>query len=147
MAAIVENLGPAWSWIVAGFALAGLEILAPGVFLIWLGLAAVATGLLAAVLPMPWQAHALLFAGLAIACVAAAVRLNRRHVLRTGPGLNRPDRGLIGREDILAEPIHAGAGRLRFDDTLWRITGPDLPAGTRVRVTGIEGTVLTVTAA
>ncbi|TXM95984.1 NfeD family protein, partial [Methylobacterium sp. WL122] len=61
------------------------------------------------------------------------------------PTLNRADRGLLGREGLLAEPIRDGAGRIRFDDTLWRITGPELPAGARVRVTGIDGTVLRVT--
>ena len=81
---------------------------------------------------------------LALACVGLALRLHRRHVLRGAHDLNRPDRGLIGREAVLAEPIVAGAGRLRFDDTLWRIQGPDLPAGGRVRVTGIDGTVLVV---
>jgi membrane protein implicated in regulation of membrane protease activity len=47
---------------------------------------------------------------------------------------------------VLAEPIVQGAGRLSFDDTLWRIEGPDLPAGARVRVVGLSGTVLRVTA-
>nr|WP_245364640.1 NfeD family protein [Methylobacterium organophilum] len=126
--------------------MAGAEILLPGVFLIWLGLAAVATGLAAAALPMPWQGQTLLFAGLAVALVALATRLQRRGK-GTGPELNRADRGLIGREGVLDEPIVRGAGRIRFDDTLWRVEGPDLPAGRRVRVTGIGGTVLRVEAA
>lgn len=137
----VATLGASWTWILAGLALAGLELAAPGIFLIWLGLAALATGLVAALVPLPWQAQVLLFAGLAVAAVLLAGRLGRSHV-RT---LNRADRGLVGREGPLADPIRDGAGRIRFDDTLWRVTGPDLPAGTRVRVTGIDGTVLRVT--
>ena len=134
------DLGPAWAWILAGLALAGLELVAPGIFLIWLGLAGLATGLVAALVPLPWQAQLLLFSGLAVAAVLIARRLGRDHV----PTLNRADRGLVGREGLLAEPIQDGAGRIRFDDTLWRVTGPDLPAGARVRVTGIDGTVLVV---
>lgn len=143
--AILADLGPAWSWVIAGLVLAGAEIVLPGAFLIWFGLAALATGLATALIPMPWQGQTLLFAGLAVVLVALATRLHRR----AGPHdatLNRADRGLIGREAVLAEPIVQGAGRLSFDDTLWRIEGPDLPTGARVRVVGLAGTVLRVTA-
>ncbi len=143
----LDVLGPVWNWVLAGLVLAGAEIAVPGVFLIWLGLAALATGLATALMPMPWQGQTLLFAVLALALVGIASRLHRRDVLRRTVGLNRADRGLIGREGVLAEPIAQGAGRIRFDDTLWRVAGSDLPAGTRVRVTGIEGTVLRVAAA
>ncbi|MBE7248926.1 NfeD family protein [Methylobacterium sp. A49B] len=144
--AAVDALGAAWVWVIAGLVLAGAEILVPGVFLIWLGLAALATGLATAALPIPWQGQTLLFAGLAVALVGLASRLHRRGG-PAKPHLNRADRGLIGREGVLEEPIVQGAGRIRFDDTLWRIAGPDLPAGDRVRVTGISGTVLRVDAA
>ena len=139
---ILAALGPAWSWVIGGLVLAGAEIVAPGVFLIWLGLAAVATGLAAALIPMPWQGQTLLFAATAVLLVGLATRLHRRTDPRDA--LNRADRGLIGREGVLAEPILQGAGRIRFDDTLWRIEGPDLPAGARVRVAGLSGTVLRV---
>jgi hypothetical protein len=145
--AAVESLGAAWSWVIAGLVLAAAEILIPGVFLIWLGLAALATGLAAAAVAMPWQGQTLLFAGLAILLVGSASRLYRRSAGSAGPALNRPDRGLIGREAVLEEPIVQGAGRIRFDDTLWRIAGPDLAVGDRVRVIGISGTVLRVEAA
>lgn len=137
-----EALGAVWIWVIAGLVLAGAEILVPGVFLIWLGLAAVATGLATAAFPMPWQGQTLLFAALAVILVGLTTRLHRR----SGPEatLNRADRGLIGREGVLAEPIVRGSGRMRFDDTLWRIEGPDLPADTRVRVVGLSGTVLLV---
>jgi inner membrane protein len=147
IAGAVNALGPAWSWVIAGLVLAAAEILVPGIFLIWLGLAALVTGLAAAALPIPWQGQTLLCAGLAVTLVGVASRLQRRGAGRSGPELNRADRGLIGREGVLDEPIVQGAGRIRFDDTLWRVAGPDLPAGGRVRVTGISGTVLRVEAA
>ena len=133
-------LGPVWIWVLSGLVLMGLELAAPGIFLIWLGIAAVLTGLAAVAASLPWQAQALLFSALSVAAVVLASRLDRRHVAV----LNRADRGLIGREGVLPEPIRDGAGRIRFDDTLWRITGPDLPTGARVRVTGMDGTVLRV---
>ena len=133
-----------WLWAILGLVLIGGEVLAPGVFLIWLGLAALITGLAAALLPMPWQAQLLAWAVLSLASVLIATRLHWRG---GEPVLNRADRGLVGREAVLAEAIVGGAGALRLDDTYWRVTGPDLPAGARVRVTGLAGTVLTVTAA
>ncbi len=145
MAGTIEALGAAWSWVIAGLVLAGAEILVPGMFLIWLGLAALATGLATAALPVPWQGQTLLFAALAVALVGLATRLHRRGG-PPGTGLNRADRGLIGREGLLEEPIVQGSGRIRFDDTLWRVSGPDLPAGGRVRVVGLAGTVLRVEA-
>ena len=144
LADLAATLGPAWAWIVGGLLLAGAEILLPGIFLIWLGLAALLTGLVAAVAPLPWQGQILAWAVLSLASVALAVRLDRRR--RAEPVLNRADRGVIGREGILAEAIVGGTGALRLDDTYWRVGGPDLPAGARVRVTGLVGTVLTVEA-
>lgn len=142
-----EALGAAWSWVIGGLVLATAEILVPGIFLIWLGLAALATGLVTAAFPLPWQGQTLLFAALAVILAGVATALQRRRAARQGSGLNRADRGLIGREAVLEAPIVEGTGRVRFDDTLWRVTGPDLPAGRRVRVIGISGTVLRVEAA
>ena len=127
--------------------LVGAELAVPGAFLIWLGLAALAPGIADLASTCPGRVSALLFSGLAVALVGIATRLHRRGAAAAGASLNRADRGLIGREGVLDEPIVQGAGHIRFDDTLWRVTGPDLPAGGRVRVTGISGTVLRVEAA
>ncbi|MER2266279.1 NfeD family protein [Methylobacterium oxalidis] len=137
---LAAEFGPTWIWILAGLLLMGTELALPGVFLVWLGLAALLTGILTALLPLPWQVQLLVFAGLAVASVALASRLTKRPI----SSLNRADRGLIGREGTLTAAIVGGSGTILFDDTLWRVAGPDLPAGTRVRVTGMSGTVLTV---
>ncbi|MCE4223238.1 NfeD family protein [Methylobacterium sp. C25] len=136
-------IDPAWGWILAGLLLMGGELLIPGIFLVWLGLAAFVTGLVEAGVDLPWQAQLPLFAVLSAITVTIATRLNRVEL----PLLNRGVQGLVGREVVLEAPIVAGRGGVRLDDTLWRVSGPDLPAGTRVRVTGAEGTVLTVMAA
>ena len=75
--------------------------------------------------------------------VAFAVVASRR--TKNGPSaLNQGAQGLVGRDYSLVAPIVAGEGRIRVNDTLWRVTGPDAPMGARVRVTGVEGTLLTV---
>ncbi|GEO99352.1 NfeD family protein [Methylobacterium haplocladii] len=138
----LHAIDPAWAWVLAGFVLMGGELLLPGVFLVWLGLAAFVTGLVETAFDLPWQAQLPLFAVLSVIAVTLSTRLNRGHV----PLLNRGAHGLIGRDIVLDTAIVEGSGRARVDDTLWRVSGPDLPAGTRVRVTGVEGTVLTVAA-
>jgi inner membrane protein len=138
--AAITALGPAWAWVLAGLVLMGGELLLPGIFLVWLGLAALLTGAVEAAFGPPWQVEVPLFAVLALALVAAASRLNRPRP----PHLNRGAHRLIGREGVLDAPLADGQGRLRLDDTVWRVTGPDVAAGTRVRVTGVEGTRLLV---
>ena len=148
MAAFVQTFGP-WSWLVLGLVLMGLELVAPGVFLIWLGLAAVLTGLLDAALGLSWQAALLVFAALAVAAVVAGRMVTRPREEDEGgrPTLNRRGHALVGRVFTLDAPIVEGSGRIRVDDSSWRVTGPDGPAGGRVRVVRIEGTTLVVEAA
>jgi membrane protein implicated in regulation of membrane protease activity len=138
-------LGP-WTWVVAGVVLIGLEMLAPGVFLIWLGLAAVLTGIAQWALELSWQGQALGFAVLAAAAVALGRVLtrNRDEEDPARPALNRRGHTLVGRIFVLDSPIAAGAGRIRVDDSFWRVTGPDAPVGASVRVVRVDGTTLVV---
>jgi inner membrane protein len=141
----LEAVEPAWAWVVAGLALAGLELVAPGAFLIWLGLAAVATGLVVGLRPLPWQAQALLYAVLAAASVGLGWRLARgRRDPDDATSLNRRGHALVGQVFVLDSGIAEGSGRVRVGDSSWRVVGPDSPAGSRVRVTGLDGTSLVV---
>lgn len=143
------ELGP-WNWMILGAALLALEIVAPGAYLLWLGIAAVMTGTLSLQLWdaafWVWQAQVLVFLVLSL----ASVLVGRYFFPTKGargtdlPLLNQRDRQLVGRTATLAEPIVEGRGRIRLDDTMWRIGGPDLPAGTRVRVVAAEGGELRV---
>ena len=63
------------------------------------------------------------------------------------PLLNQRARQLIGRHFVLATPIHSGRGRITAGDSLWSVKGPDMPAGSTVRVVDADGTVLIVEAA
>lgn len=141
-----------WNWFILGAALLAIEILAPGVYLLWLGIAAITTGLLSFLLENTgiwvWQTQVLAFLALSIICVL----LGRRIFPTSGsadtdePLLNQRERQLVGRTATLEEPIREGRGRIRLGDTLWRVTGPDLPAGAQVRVAKAQGGQLTVEA-
>ncbi|MGF9757212.1 NfeD family protein [Microvirga sp. 0TCS3.31] len=136
----------AWAWIILGILLIGVELVAPGAFFLWLGLAAIATGLIDAVLDLSWQTSALLFALLCVAAVilGRAVTRPRTQAEPQAEMLNRRGQSLIGRVFTLETPIKDGEGRIRVDDSSWRVTGADRFAGAKVRVVRIEGSTLVV---
>lgn len=145
MMAWFASLG-GWGWIVVGLVLIGGELMAPGVFLIWLGLAALLTGLLVGLLNLGWQASALVFAALAIASVIGGRLLTRRRSDEPdlAQGLNDRGRQLIGKVFRLEATMVGGEGRVRVGDSSWRVTGPELLAGAEVRVVRVEGATLVV---
>lgn len=135
-----------WHWWVGGVALVILEVFAPGFILMWLGIAAGVVGFVLLAMPdLDWQYQWLIFALLAVSSVVAWRVFARRHPQESDhPSLNRRGEQYVGRQFTLDEPIVNGSGMLRVDDTRWKIEGTDLPAGTQVTVTGVQGTVLTV---
>jgi membrane protein implicated in regulation of membrane protease activity len=140
----LENL--AWLWLTGGILVAALEILAPGVYLLWAGLAAVVVGLVVMAAPgLSLSTQLLFFAGVLVAS-AFAGQLVYRRLRQAGdePSLNRRGEQLVGRQAVLEEPIVSGVGRVRLGDTTWRVQGPDLPSGTAVRISAADGGVLTV---
>jgi len=138
-----------WNWLIFGFILMALELLAPGVFMFWLGLAALVVGLLSFVITPSWQAQLLLFAFFAVAAVPAWRHFARAASSRSvsNPFLNRRTEAMVGREFTLEKPIVNGTGTVRIDDTIWRVAGPDAPAGSRVKVVQADGASLTVAVA
>lgn len=148
MQTLTGALTGSWGWFVIGALLLVAEIFVPGAFLIWFGLAAIATGVLALGLDIGWQGEVLCFAVLALATVLAGRRLAPKpgeHSDR--PFLNRRAESYVGRVFTLDEPILGGVGRVRIDDTVWRVEGPDLEAGRDVRVAAADGPTLRVVAA
>src|ERR1700720_2790998 len=138
MTEMFSTLGT-WNWLIFGIILMALELIAPGVFLFWLGLAALLVGLLSFVFDPSWQTQILMFAIFA----AAAVPLWRRVAFSTkavsNPFLNRRADALVGWVFTLENPISAGPGTVRIDDPVWRVPGPDAPAGSRVRIVQADG--------
>jgi hypothetical protein len=136
-----------WLWLIAAGILAGLEIAAPGAFMIWLAGAAALTGLATWALDLPWQAQMITFAVLAIASILAGRRFLKRHPIQTEDnGLNRRADRLVGQVVELVEPIHHGRGKAKVGDSPWLVTGPDLPKGAQVRIVAVDGVTLTVDA-
>ena len=138
-----------WNWLIFGFILMALELMAPGVFLFWLGLAALLVGLVSFAINPSWQAQLLMFAVFTAAAVPAWRYFARSEGSRSrsNPFLNKRTEALIGREFTLERPIVDGTGTVRIDDTIWRVAGPDAPAGSRVKVVQADGASLTVAAA
>jgi len=135
-----------WHWWVAAIVLVVIEALAPGAVFLWLGVSAAVVGLVLLVLPdLGWQGQVLIFAVFAVASIAGWRVYQRRHPTKTDrPTLNRRGEQYIGRELTLDAAIVNGIGKVRLDDTTWKVAGPDAPAGARVKVTGVDGTVLRV---
>jgi membrane protein implicated in regulation of membrane protease activity len=145
---IVGELGP-WNWMVLGFVLLGLEIFVPGVFLVWIGLAALAIGLVSFLAwdlaIWNWQVQVLVFLVTALASAWFGYRFFGRNATTTDePLLNQRAMQLVGRTGTLEEPIRDGRGRLKLGDTWWSVLGPDAAPGTRVRVAEVRNGELVV---
>ncbi|MFC0284254.1 NfeD family protein [Camelimonas abortus] len=142
-----EN-GTGWALLAGGLLLVALEVMAPGVCLLWFGLAALGAGACGLWFDLGWQAAAGLFCAFSVISVLAGRWLTRSagddDDGRTAV-LNRRAAALAGRLAPLREPVVNGrGGSVRIDDTIWRVTGPDAPAGTLMRVAGVEGVTLVV---
>ncbi|MGB5260616.1 MAG: NfeD family protein [Gammaproteobacteria bacterium] len=133
-------------WILAGILLL-IEVLAPSFIFLWLAVAAGVVGLVMLVIPdLGWQYQLMIFSGLSVISIAVFRRYQRTNPAPTDqPNLNRRGEQYIGRTFTLEQPIVDHVGTLRVDDSTWRISGDDLPAGTHVTVTGVDGVVLKIT--
>lgn len=136
-----------WHWWILGGILLLIEVLAPSFFFLWLAIAAAVTGLILLGVPeLGWQYQLIIFSGLSVVSIALFRRYQRRNPATTDqPALNRRGEQYLGRTFTLEQPVVNRVGKLRVDDSTWRITGDDLPAGTRVTVTGVDGVVLEIT--
>ena len=141
----IGGVGVHWLWLTAAALLAILEIFMPGVFLVWIAGAAALTGVVSAVLPIGLPFQLTLFVLFAIVAVLAGRRhYDRNPVPSADPLLNDRVARLIGRIVTVEADISDGSGRVRVGDSVWNARGADAPAGARVRVTGGQGTCLTV---
>ena len=134
-----------WWWLLAAALLGILEIFAPGIFLIWIAVAAGITGIIAALLPIALPFELAIFGLLAMAAVYSGRRYYERNpVASDDPMLNDRTARLIGQSVTVVTAIEDGEGRVKVGDSVWTATGPDAPAGTRMRVTGADGNCLRV---
>ena len=136
-----------WHWWVLALVLGILEVFAPGAIFIWFGVAAAVVGALLLVLPIPWPVQMFLFSLLSVAAVVGwKIYRKRNPEENLYPTLNRRGAQLIGRTFTLDEAIVNASGKIRVDDSTWKVRGADMDAGARVKVTGVDGTILEVAA-
>jgi membrane protein implicated in regulation of membrane protease activity len=137
---------PEWLWLIGGVLLLIAELIAPGFFLVFIGGAAIATGLAAMVLPLGIALQLGLFAALAFLAVRIGGRraYSMRFDYSADPLLNDRAKRLLGKIVVATQPIDAHNGRVRVGDSEWSARGgPALP-GERVRIVDVDGNCLKV---
>jgi membrane protein implicated in regulation of membrane protease activity len=139
------DLDPHWTWLAIGLLLAAAEIAVPGVFLIWMAGAALITGLITWLVPIGLPLQIVIFALLAIVCVFTGRRYLRANPIQPADPLMN-DRGAraVGEMVVVTHAIDGGTGRVRLGDSEWLAKGPDAEPGSRMRVSGHDGSVLIV---
>ena len=135
-----------WHWWILGIVLIVLEAFAPGAFFLWMGISAGVVGTILAIAPdLGWEYQVMLFAIFSIVSIALWKRYQTNNPTESDhPTLNRRGEQYVGRNFTLAEPIVNGMGKIKVDDSIWKISGDDCDAGTKIKVTGIDGTVFRV---
>jgi len=137
-----------WHWLIAGVILIALEMAAPGVVFMWVGIAAILTGVVAWASPdlaMEWLL--IIFAVLSVLSVVLGRAYLKRNPLKSDhPKLNRRGEQYVGRHFTLSEPIVGGFGKIKVDDSTWKVAGDDMPVGAKVEVIAVNGVVLKVEA-
>ena len=139
-----------YGWWILALVLIGAELLAPGYFLIWIGFAAAALGVVSFLAPgLSFLAQAVLFAVLALISCFVYWRFVHKVIDERSdqPLLNRRAEQFVGKRYTLDTAIVGGRGKVRIGDSPWLAEGPDLPAGTEVEVIGVSGTTVKVRAA
>lgn len=140
-----DDIDPGWLWMIGGVLLLAAEILAPGVFLVWIGIAAIVTGLFALLFGIGVAGQLGLFALYAVVTVMAGRRF---YAVKTAdsidPLLNNPSVRLVGRRVTVVQTVDEDSGRVRLGDTEWSARGGPAEPGEHVRITGVEGNCLIV---
>lgn len=140
-----DDLASGWLWAIGGVILLAMEILVPGVFLVWIGIAAIVTGIFALLFPIGIAGQLGLFALYSV----LAVYVGRRFYGVKGDDsidarLNDRTAQLIGRRVLVVQPVDEDSGRVRVGDSEWSARGGPAQPGERVRITGVEGNCLIV---
>lgn len=137
-----------WHWIVLGVVFVTVEAFVPGAFFLGMGVSAfIVGGALFAVPAMDWKVQLFAFAVLSVISIFVARRWVKSTPIETDqPLLNQRGAQYVGRRFTLSEPIVNGHGKIKVDDSIWKVHGPDCAQGAQVQVTGVDGTVLVVSA-
>lgn len=141
----MNGIEPHWLWIGAGLVLAALEMVVPGVYLIWLAVAAIATGVLVLGGEPSVPMQIVSFVSLSLIFAYSSKRwLRDKPIESSDPLMNNRAGRLVGQTATVSHAIIGGEGRVRVGDGEWLASGPDCPGGTRVRIAGVSGACLAV---
>jgi inner membrane protein len=145
MEQIMPFAGPWFWWIIAGTLLLA-EMMLPGFFMLWLAFAAALTAIVDQIFHFSWMGEVLSFAGFAILSVLLSWRyvMSGRYSKTDAPHLNQKHNAFVGKTYTLVTAITHGSGKIKVEDALWDVDGPDCEAGSRVKVTGVDGLRLVV---
>ncbi|MFN3620452.1 NfeD family protein [Sphingorhabdus sp.] len=145
MAEWLDTISTHWFWLSLGLILGVAEMVAPGFFLMWLGLAALIVGILDYFLPITLAYQVAVFAILSVLTVFAGKKFLQDHPIETEDNkLNDRGARLTGEIVTVVEPIANGNGRVKVGDSVWNARGVDAALGARVKVIGADGAVLLV---
>jgi len=135
-----------WHWWILAIVLLVVETIAPGAWFLWFAVSAAVTGIVLLIFSgLQWEYQFLFFAVTAVVTVLAWRRYQKLNpVTSDQPSLNRRGEQYIGRRFTLTEPIVNGVGKIKVDDSTWRIQGADQLSGTTVSIVGVDGVVLKV---
>jgi len=139
-------MSPEWLWLIGGIVLLSAELIAPGFFLVFIGGAAVATGLVALLLPLSLPLQFGIFAVLAVLAVRIGGRraYSMRYDRSPDPFLNDRVKRMLGTVVVATQPIDSHGGRVRVGDSEWSARGGPAQPGERVRIVDVEGNCLKV---
>jgi hypothetical protein len=139
------QIDPAWAWLIGGVILLIAEVIAPGFFLVFIGAAAMATGLFALLFGLGTVPQLALFAVYALLAVAAGRRFYANRTSDSAdPLLNDRARRLVGKVVTVVVEVNDENGRVRVGDSEWSARGGPAAVGERVQITGVDGNCLKV---
>lgn len=141
----LDGIDPHWVWVAIGLVLAMLELVVPGVYLIWFAAAALVTGLLTFVLDLGVAVQVINFVSLSLIAAYSAKRFLRdKPIVSSDPLMNNRGGRLIGQTAVVVQALDNGSGRIRHGDSEWIARGADIPVGTKVQIVGHAGSELLV---
>ena len=142
---MIDNLEPGWLWMIGGILLLIAEIIAPGFFLVFIGVAALATGAFTLLFDMPLAFQLILFTIYALVAVMIGRKVYANQAVdSTDPLLNDRAARLLGKSVTVIEAVDEHSGRVRVGDSEWSARGGPGRPGERVRITGVDGNCLLV---
>jgi membrane protein implicated in regulation of membrane protease activity len=143
---MISGIDPGWLWLIGGVVLLIAEVIAPGFFLVFVGAAAIATGLFTILFGLGFAPQLALFALYALLAVALGRRFYSTRSVSTDPLLNDRAGRLLGKTVTVVTAVDEHNGRVRVGDSEWSARGGPAKPGERVRIVGIEGNCLKVEA-